>query len=115
MGPTLWRLLAVMTEWVWDSGVRGAVGVVGVWGRLRGGEAEWADLDSVTLDTKLSWKMENKTQTGVRPLVSTDASLAEQISSVIAVMIPERLGHYPPASDILPALLSDSQLHLNFT
>ena len=54
MGPTLWRLLAVMTEWVWDSGVRGAVGVVGVWGRLSGGEASGADLDNVTLDTRLS-------------------------------------------------------------
>lgn len=56
MGPTLWRLLAVMTEWVWDRGVRGAVGVVGVWGRLKGGDASGADLDNVTLDTKLSWK-----------------------------------------------------------
>lgn len=54
MGPTLWRLLAVMTEWVWDRGVRGAVGVVGVWGRLRGGEASGADLDNVMLDTRLS-------------------------------------------------------------
>lgn len=54
MGPTLWRLLGVMTEWVWDRGVRGAVGVVGVWGRLRGGEASGADLDNVTLDTRLS-------------------------------------------------------------
>lgn len=56
MGPTLWRLLGVMTEWVWDRGVRGAVGVVGVWGRLRGGEASGADLDNVTLDTRLSWR-----------------------------------------------------------
>lgn len=54
MGPTLWRLLAVMTEWVCDRGVSGAVGVVGVWGRLRGGEASGADLDNVTLDTRLS-------------------------------------------------------------
>lgn len=58
MGPTLWRLLGVMTEWVWDSGVRGAVGVVGVWGRLRGGEASGADLDNVTLDTRLSCREE---------------------------------------------------------
>lgn len=56
MGPTLWRLLAVMTEWVWDRGVRGAVGVVGVRGRLRGGEASGADFDNVMLDTRLSWK-----------------------------------------------------------
>lgn len=54
MGPTLCRLLAVMTEWVWDIGVSGVVGVVGVRGRLRGGEASGADLDSVTLDTRLS-------------------------------------------------------------
>lgn len=49
-----WRLLAVMTECVWDRGVRGAVGVVGVRGRLRGGEASGADLDNVMLDTRLS-------------------------------------------------------------
>lgn len=60
MGPTLWwRLLGVMTEWAWDKGVRGAVGVVGVWGRLRGGEASGgAVLDRVTLDTRLSWERE---------------------------------------------------------
>lgn len=56
MGPTLCRLLAVMTECVCDSGVSGAVGVVGVCGRLRGGEASGNDLDSVTLETRLSWK-----------------------------------------------------------
>ena len=48
-------LLAVMTECVWESGVRGAVGVVGVWGRLRGGDGWGAVLDRVTLDTRLSW------------------------------------------------------------
>lgn len=63
MGPTLWRLLGVMTEWVWDRGVRGAVGVVGVWGRLRGGEASGADLDNVTLDTRLSWRGSKQTKT----------------------------------------------------
>lgn len=60
MGPTLCRLLAVMTECVCDSGVSGAVGVVGVCGRLRGGEASGTDLDSVTLDTRLSWKRKKK-------------------------------------------------------
>lgn len=54
IGPMLWRFVAVMTEWVWERGVSGAVGVVGVWGRLRGGEASGADLDNVTLDTRLS-------------------------------------------------------------
>ena len=60
MGPTLCRLLAVMTEWVWDSGVRGAVGVVGVWGRLKGGEDAGAVLERVTLDTRLSWERKPK-------------------------------------------------------
>lgn len=50
----------MMTEWVWDRGVRGAVGVVGVWGRLRGGEASGADLDNVTLDTRLSWRKQTQ-------------------------------------------------------
>lgn len=53
----------MMTEWVWDRGVRGAVGVVGVWGRLRGGEASGADLDNVTLDTRLSWGKQTKRKT----------------------------------------------------
>lgn len=52
--------MGVMTEWVWDRGVRGAVGVVGVWGRLSGGEASGADLDNVTLDTRLSWRKQTK-------------------------------------------------------
>lgn len=50
----LCMLLAVMTEWVWERGVRGAVGVVGVWGKLKGGEDSGTDLDNVTLDTRLS-------------------------------------------------------------
>ena len=54
MGPTLCRLLGVMTEWAWDSGVRGVVGVVGVWGKLSGGDAAGAVLDKVMLDTRLS-------------------------------------------------------------
>lgn len=89
MGPMLWRLLAVMTEWVWDRGVRGAVGVVGVWGRLRGGEASGADLDNVTLDTRLSWgeegqrDREGNSQSSNYPCV-WDASLAMRISSLIA-------------------------------
>ena len=60
MGPTLCRLLAVMTDCVWDSGVRGAVGVVGVRGRLKGGEDAGAVLESVTLDTRLSWERKPK-------------------------------------------------------
>ena len=62
MGPRLCRLLAVMTECVWDSGVRGAVGVVGVCGRLRGGEAADAVLESVTLDTRLSCGRDGRTE-----------------------------------------------------
>lgn len=58
-----WRLLAVMTEWVWDRGVSGAVGVVGVWGRLSGGEASGADLDNVTLDTRLSCGTQTEAET----------------------------------------------------
>lgn len=54
MGPTLCRLVGVITEWVCESGVRGAVGVVGVWGKLRGGEASGAVLDRVTLETRFS-------------------------------------------------------------
>lgn len=76
MGPTLWRLLAVMTECVWDRGVSGAVGVVGVWGRLRGGEASGADLDNVTLDTKLSCKRRKDT---VSPLMTGGGSLTTRL------------------------------------
>lgn len=54
MGPTQCRLVGVITEWVCESGVRGAVGVVGVWGKLRGGEGSGAILDRVTLETRFS-------------------------------------------------------------
>lgn len=54
MGPTLCRLVGVMTEWVWESGVSGVVGVVGVRGRLRGGDAPGAVFDNVALETRLS-------------------------------------------------------------
>lgn len=53
MGPTVCMLVVVMTEAPWVAGVRGAVGVVGVWGKLCG-EASGADLESVTLDTRFS-------------------------------------------------------------
>lgn len=54
MGPTLCRLVGVMTGWACDIGVRGVVGVVGVWGRLSGGDASGAVLDRVMLDTRFS-------------------------------------------------------------
>lgn len=91
MGPTLWRLLAVMTEWVWDRGVRGAVGVVGLRGRLRGGEAPGADLDNVMLDTKLSW--ENKQTGAVSPLITpsvSDGSLTMHIGAANCTRGPPR-------------------------
>lgn len=72
-----------MTEWVWDRGVSGAVGVVGVWGRLRGGEASGADLDNVMLDTRLSYntKTDRQTELSYSPnyLCILDTSLTMQV------------------------------------
>lgn len=50
------------------------MGVVGVWGRLRGGEASGADLDKVTLDTRLSCRGENQTQDQANRETQTDRS-----------------------------------------
>lgn len=55
IGPTLWMLVVVMTEGPWLTGVMGAVGVVGVWGKLCG-EASDTVFESVTLDTRFSYK-----------------------------------------------------------
>lgn len=53
MAPTLGTLAGVITEGPWVIGVTGAVGVVGVWGKLCGDVSNMF-LDMVTLDTKLS-------------------------------------------------------------
>lgn len=53
MGPTLCMLVVVMTDGPCVTGVMGAVGVVGVWGKLCG-DASDAVLESVTLDTRFS-------------------------------------------------------------
>lgn len=53
MAPTLGTLAGVITEGPWVIGVTGAVGVVGVWGKLCGDVSNMF-LDMVTLDTKFS-------------------------------------------------------------
>lgn len=59
MGPTLCMLVVVMTDGPCVTGVMGAVGVVGVWGKLCG-DASDAVLESVTLDTRFSCRGKDK-------------------------------------------------------
>lgn len=55
MAPTLGTLAGVITEGPWVIGVTGAVGVVGVWGKLCGDVSNMF-FDMVTLDTRFSCK-----------------------------------------------------------
>lgn len=59
MAPTLGTLAGVITEGPWVIGVTGAVGVVGVWGKLCGDVSNMF-FDMVTLDTRLSCKAQEK-------------------------------------------------------
>lgn len=65
MAPTLGTLAGVITEGPWVIGVTGAVGVVGVWGKLWGDVSNMF-LDMVTLDTRFSCRKKKKPYKYVR-------------------------------------------------